>query len=324
VKLQQLRFINEVKHQGMNISAAAQALYTSQPGISTQIRLLEEELGIRIFERSGRQISGITAAGERILSLTENILDAVEEIRKTAEDFSAPDKGTLSIATTHTQACYVLPEVITQFRKKYPDISFHLQQGTPMQIAEMASKGQVDFAIATEAIDLFEDLVMLPCYRWNRSILVPKGHALCDEKELTLEAVADYPIITYVFGFTGRSKLDHAFNSRQLVPNVVITAADTDVIKTYVRAGHGIGIIASMAFEETDNNDLVALDASHLFENSTTWIGLKQGCFLREFQYDFIHEFAPHLQSENIDHALTACDKSAVDQLFKDFKLPIR
>lgn len=324
MKLQQLRFINEVKQQGMNISAAAQALYTSQPGISTQIRLLEEELGIRIFERSGKQISGLTPGGERILSLTEDILGLVDEIRKSAEDFSAPNKGTLSIATTHTQACYVLPPVILNFRKKYPEVSFHLQQGTPMQIAEMASKGQVDFAIATEAIELFEDLVMLPCYRWNRSILVPQGHPLCDQEKLSLEAVAQYPIITYVFGFTGRSRLDRAFNSRKLTPNVVITAADTDVIKTYVRAGHGIGIIAGMAFEESDKGDLVSLDASHLFESSTTWIGLKQGGFLREFQYDFIQEFAPHLSADQVDHALTACDKESVNQLFRNIELPNR
>ncbi|MFK5987024.1 MAG: HTH-type transcriptional regulator CysB [Pseudomonadota bacterium] len=324
MKLQQLRFINEVKQQGLNISAAAQSLYTSQPGVSTQIRLLEEELGIRIFERSGKQISGITPAGDKILSLTKNILASVEEIHKTAADFSAPGKGSLSIATTHTQACYVLPDIIAKFRKNYPEITFNLQQGTPLQIAEMASKGQVDFAIATEAIDLFDDLLMLPCYRWNRSILVPIGHPLCDQKELTLEAVAKYPIITYVFGFTGRSKLDQAFSKRKLVPNVVITAADADVIKTYVRARHGVGIIASMAFNADDNKDLCALDASHLFASSTTWIGLKQGCFLREFQYDFIHEFAPHLNTDNIDHALSACEKSTISKLFKDIILPFR
>ncbi len=324
MKLQQLRFIKEVKNKGLNISAAAVSLHTSQPGMSTQIRLLEEELGIRIFERNGRQISGTTIAGEKILALSDEILSNIDKIRKTAEDFSAPDQGILSIATTHAQACYVLPDIITRFRKNYPNIVLNLQQGTPMQISEMASKSMVDFAIASEAIDLFDDLLMLPCYRWNKSIITPKDHPLCFEKKLTLEAVAKYPIITYVFGFTGRSKLDHAFNSRNLVPNVVITAADTDVIKTYVRGNHGIGIIASMGFKESDAADLCCLDASHLFESNVTWIGLKKGFFLREFQYDFIHEFAPHLGVDKVNAALLNGDKKFIIDLFRRVTLPQR
>lgn len=324
MKLQQLRFIHEVKQQGLNVSAAANALYTSQPGVSTQIRLLEEELGIRIFTRSGKQISGITPGGEKILALSGQILGDIEKIRLTAQEYNAADEGLLSIATTHTQACYVLPKVIRAFREKYPRINLNIQQGTPMQIAEMASKGEVDFAIATEAIELFDDLLMLPCYRWNRSILFPQDHPLAKLKRLTLEQVANYPLITYVFGFTGRSKLDKAFEEKLLKPNVVITAADTDVIKTYVREGHGIGIIASMAFEEKDKDDLVAIDASHLFTESTTWIGLKQGVFLREYQYEFIQLFAPHLKGDLIDHALASCDRQGVDSLFKDCELPLR
>ncbi len=324
MKLRQLRFIHEVAKQGLNISAAAQALYTSQPGISTQIRQLEEELGVRIFERSGRHISGITPAGEQILALSEEILASEERIKQTAREFSEPDRGSLSIATTHTQARYALPNIIKDFRQRYPDVVIHLQQGTPLQISEMAAKGDVDMAIATEAIELFDDLVMLPCYHWNRCILVPCDHPLQDKKELTLEAIAEYPIITYVFGFTGRSQLDRAFNSHGLNPKVVITAADTDVIKTYVRLGLGIGIIANMAYEPDLDTDLCALDASHLFSPSTTRIGLRRGAFLRQYQYDFIHAFASHLDQETVDMALRTQINAEVAAIFEDTEIPIR
>ncbi len=323
MKLRQLRFIQEVVKQGLNISSAAQALYTSQPGVSTQIRLLEEELGVRIFERSGRHISGITPAGERILALTEEMLSAEERIKQSAREFSEPDKGSLSIATTHTQARYALPGIIKKFRQKYPEVSIHIQQGTPLQISEMAAKGDVDFAIATEAIELFDDLVMLPCYHWNRCILTPCDHPLYDEKELTLAAVAEYPIITYVFGFTGRSQLDKSFNSVGLSPNVVITAADTDVIKTYVRLGLGIGIIANMAYDKNTDTDLCALDASHLFNFSTTRIGLRRGTFLRQYQYDFIHAFAHHLDKDLVDKALQSQTNDEVAMMFEDMEMQI-
>jgi len=324
MKLRQLRFIQEVAKQGLNISSAAQALYTSQPGVSTQIRLLEEELGVRIFERSGRHLSGITPAGEQVLALTEEMLAAEERIKQTAREFSEPDRGSLSVATTHTQARYALPNIIKNFRQRYPDVSIHLQQGTPLQISEMAAKGDVDLAIATEAIELFEDLVMLPCYHWNRCVLTPCDHPLRDEKELTLEAVAEYPIITYVFGFTGRSQLDRAFNSQGLSPNVVITAADTDVIKTYVRLGLGVGIIANMAYDPKIDTDLCALDASQLFTQSTTRIGLRRGTFLRQYQYDFIHAFASHLDKETVDQTLRTQTNDEVAAIFEETEMPIR
>ena len=324
MKLRQLRFIQEVAKQGLNISSAAQALYTSQPGVSTQIRLLEEELGVRIFDRSGRHLSGITPAGEQILPLIEEMLAAEERIKQTAREFSEPDRGSLSVATTHTQARYALPNIIKNFRQRYPDVAIHLQQGTPLQISEMAAKGDVDLAIATEAIELFEDLVMLPCYHWNRCVLTPCDHPLRDEKELTLEAVAAYPIITYVFGFTGRSQLDMAFNSQGLSPNVVITAADTDVIKTYVRLGLGIGIIANMAYDPKIDTDLCALDASHLFTQSTTRIGLRRGTFLRQYQYDFIHAFASHLDKETVDQALLTQKNDDVAAIFEETEMPVR
>jgi LysR family cys regulon transcriptional activator len=249
MKLQQLRYIWEVAHHDLNVSATAQSLYTSQPGISKQIRLLEDELGVEIFARSGKHLTHVTPAGEDILKAAEEVLFKVKSIRQVAEEYADEKKGSLSIATTHTQARYALPSTIKTFIEHYPDVSLHMHQGTPMQIAEMASDGTVDFAIATEAMELFSNLIMMPCYRWNRCILVPKDHPLTQPSELTLEDVAAHPIVTYVFGFTGRSKLDDAFMDRGLVPRVVFTATDADVIKTYVRLGLGIGIIAGMAYD---------------------------------------------------------------------------
>ncbi|WP_020209628.1 HTH-type transcriptional regulator CysB [Gilvimarinus chinensis] len=322
MKLQQLRYIWEVAHHDLNVSATAQSLYTSQPGISKQIRLLEDELGVEIFSRSGKHLTRITPAGEAILKTAGEILRKVESIKQVAQEFSNERKGSLSIATTHTQARYALPRVIEGFIEQYPEVSLHMHQGTPMQISEMAADGTVDFAIATEALELFSDLVMMPCYRWNRCIVVPKNHPLANLHELSLEEVAKHPIVTYVFGFTGRSKLDEAFISKGLAPKVVFTAADADVIKTYVRLGLGIGIIAHMAFDEEADSDLVALDASHLFETSITKIGFRRGTFLRGFMYDFIQQFAPHLTRDVIDQAYACHSKVELEELFSDIPLP--
>ncbi len=322
MKLQQLRYIWEVAHHDLNVSATAQSLYTSQPGISKQIRLLEDELGVEIFSRSGKHLTRITPAGEAILKTAGEILRKVESIKQVAQEFSNEKKGSLSLATTHTQARYVLPKVIETFIQRYPDVSLHMHQGTPMQISEMAADGTVDFAIATEAMELFSDLVMMPCYRWNRCIVVPKNHPLAQLSRLSLEDIVKHPIVTYVFGFTGRSKLDEAFIEKGLAPKVVFTAADADVIKTYVRLGLGIGIIAHMAYDEVVDNDLVALDASHLFEASTTKIGFRRGTFLRGFMYDFIEQFAPHLTRDLVTEAYNCHGKAEVDELFSHVKLP--
>lgn len=322
MKLQQLRYIWEVAHHELNVSATAQSLYTSQPGISKQIRLLEDELGVEIFSRSGKHLTRITPAGEAILRTAGEILRKVESIKQVAQEFSNEKKGSLSIATTHTQARYALPKIIKEFITKYPDVSLHMHQGTPMQISEMAADGSVDFAIATEALELFSDLIMLPCYRWNRIVLVPKGHPLCQLSRLTLEDVAKNPIVTYVFGFTGRSKLDEAFLERGLAPRVVFTAADADVIKTYVRLGLGIGIVAKMAYDPTEDSDLVALDASHLFGYSVTKIGFRRGTFLRGFMFEFIEKFAPHLKKEIVNEAFNRHSKMELDELFSHIELP--
>lgn len=322
MKLQQLRYIWEVAHHDLNVSATAQSLYTSQPGISKQIRLLEDELGVEVFSRSGKHLTRITPAGEAILKTAGEILRKVESIKQVAQEYSNEKKGSLSLATTHTQARYALPKAIESFIHRYPDVSLHMHQGTPMQISEMAADGTVDFAIATEAMELFSDLIMMPCYRWNRCIVVPKDHPLCQVSELTLEEVAKHPIVTYVFGFTGRSKLDEAFIDRGLAPKVVFTAADADVIKTYVRLGLGIGIIAKMAYDEVLDPDLVALDASHLFKSSTTKIGFRRGTFLRGFMYEFIEEFAPHLTREIVCEAYERHSRAELEELFRDVELP--
>ena len=316
MKLQQLRYIWEVAHHDLNVSATAQSLYTSQSGISKQIRLLEDELGVEVFARSGKHLTRVTPAGERIITTAGEILRKVESIKQIAQEFSNEKKGTLSIATTHTQARYALPPVISNFIKQYPDVALHMHQGSPMQIAEMAADGTVDFAIATEALELFGDLVMMPC------VVVPQGHPLTKVPKLTLEILAEYPIVTYVFGFTGRSKLDEAFSHRGLTPKVVFTAADADVIKTYVRLGLGVGIVAKMAVDPKLDSDLVVLDASELFEASITKIGFRRGTFLRGFMCDFIEKFAPHLTRDVMAKAIQCHNKQELEDLFDGVVLP--
>ena len=321
MKLQQLRYIWEVSKHDLNVSATAQSLYTSQPGISKQIRLLEDELGVEVFARSGKHLTRVTPAGKAILEISGEILQKVDSIRQIAQEFSDERKGSLSVATTHTQARYALPPVINEFIKMYPDVALHMHQGTPTQISEMAADGTVDFAIATEAMSGFSDLIMMPCYSWNRSVVVPKDHPLAQVSKLTLEDLAQYPIVTYTFGFTGRGKLDEAFRERGLDPKVVFTAVDTDVIKTYVRLGLGVGVIASMAVDANDS-DLVAIDASHLFEESITRIGFRRGTFLRGYMFDFIEKFAPHLTQDIVEKVQACSGRPEIDELFKDFHIP--
>ncbi|MCS3903663.1 LysR family cys regulon transcriptional activator [Methylohalomonas lacus] len=322
MKLQQLRYIWEVARHDLNVSATAEKLFTSQPGISKQIRMLEDELGVQIFQRSGKHLTEVTPAGEAIIDKCSEILAGVDSIKQIALEHSDQKAGSLSIATTHTQARYVLPPVIKDFMERYPAVSLHMHQGTPMQISELASKGTVDFAIATEALELFDNLVMMPCYRWNRSVIVPQGHPLLAVKPLTLQALAEYPIVTYVFGFTGRSQLDAAFSSAGLKPQVTFTAADADVIKTYVKLELGVGIVASMAYDPDRDTGLEAIPADHLFEASTTKIGFRRGTFLRSYMYDFIESFAPHLKRSLVETAQRSRSKEEVDRLFADLVLP--
>lgn len=304
MKLQQLRYLCEVANQGLNLSKAAETLHTSQPGISKQIRLLENELEIDIFVRNGKRVVKITPPGQAILEIAERMLRAAKNLKQVGQEFANEAIGSLTIATTHTQARYALPAAIKHFTARYPKVKLILRQGNPTQIAELVTSGEADIAIATEAIELFHELVMLPCYQWNRCIIVPPRHPLLKLEKLTLEAIAQYPIITYDFAFTGRSKINQAFDAKGLVPNVVLTAIDADVIKTYVELGLGIGILAQMAFEPKRDKHLRSIDASHLFEPSTTRIGISRNSYLRGYVFDFIEIFAPHLNPAVVKTAM--------------------
>ncbi|NVK23806.1 MAG: HTH-type transcriptional regulator CysB [Gammaproteobacteria bacterium] len=324
MKLQQLRYIVEVENHNLNVSATAESLYTSQPGISKQVRMLEDELGIQIFGRSGKHLTHVTPAGKEIISIAHDILSKVDGIKAVAREHTLPDQGKLNVATTHTQARYALPDVIKGFMERYPKVSLHMHQGTPSQISDAAAKGEADFAIATEALHLYNDLVMLPCYHWNRSIVVTKDHPLAKMAgKITLDDISKYKLVTYVFGFTGRSELDKAFADKGLEPKIVFTATDADVIKTYVRMGIGVGVVATMAMDNSDT-DLVAIDASHIFDASTTKIGFRKGNFLRTYMYDFIERFAPHLTRDVVEKACLLRNQEEVDKMFESVELPLR
>jgi LysR family cys regulon transcriptional activator len=323
MKLHQLRYLAAIAQTGLNITAAAEKLHTSQPGVSKQIKLLEDELGFQIFVRDGRNLARVTPAGQQVIDRATRILREVRNIKHLSEELKDESRGTLSIATTHTQARYVLPEVIKQFRDKYPDVGLHLHQGTSEQIGEMAALDRIDFAIATGSQSLFEGYSLLPCYRWHRHVVVPKGHPFAKCKKLTLKQLAAQPIVTYVFGFTGPSSLQQIFADQGLVPNVVLTARDADVIKTYVRLGLGVGIVASMAIDDSDT-DLVEIDTSDLFPAHVTWIGFRRGGLLRKYQLDFMQLFAPHLTRRVIERAASAPTQAEVDGLTKDLELPLR
>jgi len=304
MKLQQLKYVREIARQGLSVSAAANVLHASQPGVSNQVQQLEDELGLQIFERHGKRLTNLTPVGQSVIEMADRVLLDVENIRQLAADSKNDQLGTLSIATTHTQARYALPKAIKAFSQQYPQVHLNMVQGTPTEIAEMAASGRVDIAIATEGLAQFDSLAILPCYDWNRSIVVPPNHPLLSEKKLTLEAISRYPILTYVMGFTGREKQDLAFTEQGLHPNVVFTATDADVIKTYVELALGIGIIASMAFDPIKDAPLQALDASHLFKPSTTHLGIKRGSFLRGFSYAFIEYLAPQLTRKIVEKAI--------------------
>ena len=325
MKLQQLKYLLAIADNGLNITAAAEKLYTSQPGVSKQLKLLEEELGVQLFARKGKSLDGVTAAGAQVIERARLIMQEVENIRSLAADFYLEEEGTLSIATTHTQARYVLPDVIREFRDRYPKISLNLHQGTSEQIADMVATNSIEFAIATGSTELFSDLLLVPSYHWDRRIIVPKDHALAKlERKLTLQDLAQYPLVTYVFSFGGQSSLKRAFADEGLEPDVVFTARDADVIKTYVRMGLGVGIVASMAADCDDQKDLIDLDAQGLFPRSTTWIGFRKDIVLRRYMLDFVQLFAPHIGKEQLEQLLRAKSQPELDELFANAKLPLR
>jgi LysR family cys regulon transcriptional activator len=324
MKLQQLRYVWEVTRHNLNVSETAQSLYTSQPGISKQIRLLEDELKLEIFARSGKHLTHVTPAGEEIVRMAGEIVRQSDSIKQLAQEYSSQKEGSLSIATTNTQAKYSLPEVVKEFRSLYPDVTLQMHQGSPEQIASLAAAGEVDFAITTENFELSNDLIMMPCYKWNRSIVVPEGHPLADADKISLELLGQYPIVTYVFWATGRSTLDEAFKKAEVNPNVVFTATDADVIKSYVKLGLGIGIVAGMAFDPIADEGLVNMSASHLFDSSVTHIGFRRGTFLRKYMLDFIEKFAPHLDHWRVKDAVALSTGKERIEFFNELELPTR
>jgi LysR family cys regulon transcriptional activator len=323
MKLQQLRYLAAIVENDLNITAAAERLHTSQPGVSKQLKLLEDELGFPIFLRQGRTLTKVTPAGRRVIDRAQKILKEVQGIKRLAEDQKGDGRGTLSIGTTHTQARYVLPPVLRKFRERYPEVELHLHQGTSEQIADMATRDRIDFAINTGSQELFTNLILLPCYRWHRRVVVPHNHPLAKESKLSIELLARYPIITYVFGFTGPASLQQVFARAGLTPDLALTARDADVIKTYVRLGMGVGIVAAMAVDPREDADLVSIEASHLFPAHATWTGFHQGALLRTYMYDFLQLFAPHLTRRLVDRAANAATPTDVEVLFTDTELPV-
>ncbi|WP_050871615.1 CysB family HTH-type transcriptional regulator [Comamonas testosteroni] len=309
MNFQQLRSVRETARRGFNLTEVAAMLHTSQPGVSRQIRELEEELGIDIFVRAGKRLTGLTPPGTALLPIVERMLLEADNLRRAGEDFHASERGGLSIAATHSQARYALPQVVRDFRRLYPQVSLHLHQGSPRQVAEMLLSGEADIGVATEALGSYENLVTLPCYRWSHSVVVPPGHALLDASgPLMLEDLARHPIITYEQGYTGRAHIDKAFAAAALVPEVVLTAMDADVIKTYAELGMGVGIIASIAFDAERDRHLRAIDARHLFEVNLTRLALRRDAWLRGYAYAFIESFVPTLKPEVVRAALQSAE----------------
>jgi LysR family cys regulon transcriptional activator len=307
VNFQQLRSVREAARCNFNLTEVAAMLFTSQPGVSRQIRELEEELGIEIFVRAGKRLTGLTPPGVAILPIVERLLLDAENIKRAGQDFSAELEGQLTVAATHSQARYALPQVVKEFREKFPKVKLHLHQGSPKQVAAMLIAGEADIGVATEALNDYTQLVTLPCYRWTHSVVVPHGHPLMsDNSEVTLEQLTRFPIITYEVGYTGRSHIDDAFHAQGLQPDVVLTAMDADVIKTYVELGMGIGIVASIAVDEERDRNLGIIDAGHLFAVNVTRLGLRKGAWLRGFAYSFVELFAPTLTREVITAAFAA------------------
>jgi LysR family cys regulon transcriptional activator len=311
MNIQQLRYVFEVARHGLNVSEAAEALFTSQPGVSRQIRVLEGELGVDIFVRHGKRLVDLTEPGKQVLIIATRILQEMDNLREVGAEFSSEASGSLSIAFTHTQARYALPPVVQAFMARYPNVRLSFHQGNPRQVCDYVLSGVADIAIATEAIAEHENIVMLPCYQWNRCVIAPLRHPILAERPLTLEAIARYPLVTYDFAFTGRNKINEAFMGRGLKPNVVLTAIDSDVIKTYVAMGLGVGIVARMAFDPGVDRDLGMVDAAHLFANSTTRIGLRRNAWLRTYIYAFIEGFAPHLTRHVVEAALAGGGQDA-------------
>lgn len=304
MNFQQLRSIREAARRGYNLTEVANVLFTSQPGVSRQIRELEEELGVDIFERNGKRLTGLTEPGKGILQIVERLLLEAENLRQASEEYAGEKRGTLTIATTHTQARYVLPKVVQAFRNAFPEVRIALQQSAPEHIAEWVISGKADIGIATEGLSQFEDLISFPCYQWSHVVVVPEGHPLAAHSRIGLADLAAHPLITYDVGFTGRGHIDDAFKQAGIATDIVLTAMDSDVIQQYVALGMGVGIVASMAVEDSRGKGLRTIEVPHLFAPNVTRLAVRRGAYLRSYTYDFILQFAPDLKRADIDRAL--------------------
>jgi LysR family cys regulon transcriptional activator len=304
MNFQQLRSIRETARCGYNLTEVANVLFTSQPGVSRQIRELEEELGVDIFERNGKRLTGLTDPGRGILVIIDRLLLEAENLQRASQEYAGQEIGTLAVATTHTQARYMLPKVVQSFRTAFPKVRIALQQSSPEHIAEWVLSGKADIGIATEGLSQFDGLVSFPCYRWHHSVVVPEGHPLLSKTPLTLEDLAQYPLITYDLGFTGRGHIDDAFKNADIATDIVLTAMDSDVIQQYVSLGLGVGIVASMAVQKNGTNGLKVIDSAHLFAQNVTRLAVRRGAYLRQYTYDFIQQFAPELSRADIDEAM--------------------
>lgn len=325
MKLQQLKYLLAIVDNGLNITAAADRLYTSQPGVSKQLKLLEEELGLQLFARKGKSLHCITRAGEHVIRHARAVMGEVEHIRSLAEDFYKEEEGTLTIAATNTQARYVLPDILRELRQRYPRVRLNLHQGTSEQIAHAMANGEIDFAIASGSEGRFGNLLRIPSYQWDKVILVPNGHQLAKiERNLTLHDLAEYPLASYVFSFENETTLQKLFSAQGLNANVAFTARDSEIIKTYVKSGAGIGVVAGMAYEPADRDQLTAIPAKGLFPRSTTWVGLRRNSMLRCYMTDFLRLFAPHLSGDLIEGAARANSQQEVDQLVQRVALPVK
>ena len=304
MNLHQLRFVREAVRQNYNLTDAAKALFTSQPGVSKAIIELEEELGVDIFTRHGKRIRGLTEPGRLVLQSVELIMQEIDSLKRIGKEYAAQDSGSFTIATTHTQARYMLPKVVQAFMQRYPKVRLSLLQGNPKQIADMVKTDQADLAIATESIAAIDGLITLPCYQWEHVLVVPHEHPLTRSKAISLEEIAEYPLITYDAAFAGRSKVDHAFDLRQLKPDVLLEAIDADVIKTYVELGMGVGIIAGMAFDPERDRNLRAIPVGQLFGMNVSRVAIKNGAYLRSYVYTFIELLTPALNRKMVEAAM--------------------
>ena len=304
MNLHQFRFVQEAVRRNLNLTEVAKSLHTSQPGVSKAIIELEEELGIEIFSRHGKRLKRVTEPGEHVLRSIEVILREVRNLKRIGEQFSQQDSGTLSIATTHTQARYVLPKPVAQLRQTYPKVNVSLHQGAPDQVAQMVLTEVADIGIATESLSDYPELVTLPCYEWEHVLIIPKKHPMAAKTRITLEDLAQEPIITYHPSFTGRTRIDKAFAAKQLSPRIALEAIDSDVIRTYVQLGLGIGIVAEMAVKEGLSNDLVVRPGAQLFGKNVARVAFKRSAYLRHFVYDFAALLSERLDKKLILRAL--------------------